>query len=361
MKSRQKRHQTPHRSRSATGSKRTFFIILAILAALIYLKQYGYFSAQNDRVLGTTRYLAKGGDSASSGSGGGESSGGEGSGGGQSRSDSGGSSSGSGSGSSEPSRGDDSRSGSSETSGNRERTTRSESRSDTGIRTQVETKPDDARTEVRFSETEQIRTRVKNGETRVDITSGGIKVRLEQKDDTVVIKTEREDGTQEELVDDTIFKIDQRLGEDRIKIATAGGDQFVIQRGTAGAVTEFPLSIDLATNTLLVNTPTGQKTVTVLPDQAVQNMLAASVVSRIGAGALAEQVRTGTLSSIANLIRLGEQSGIPVYEINGVSDQRLLGFIPVSIPKTVTVSAETGAVVSTQVPPILQLIDLLSF
>lgn len=361
MKSRQKKHQTLHRVRPVASSKRAFFLILAILAALIYLAQHEYFPTQSDRVLGTTRYLAKGGDSASSGSGGEESSGGEGSGGGQSRSGSGSSSSGSGSDSSEPSRGDDSQSGSSQSNGGSEPTTRSETRSDTGIRTQVETKPDDARTEVRFSETERIRTRVKNGETRVDITSGGVKVRLEQRDDRMIIKAEREDGTQEELVDDTIFKIDERLGEDRIKIATAGGDQFVIQRGTAGAVTEFPLSVDLATNTLLVNTPAGQKAVTILPDQAVQNMLAANVVSRIGAGSVVEQIRTGALSSIANLIRLGERSGIPVYEINGVSDQRLLGFIPVSIPKTVTVSAETGAVVSTQVPPILQLLDLLSF
>jgi len=231
----------------------------------------------------------------------------------------------------------------------------------TGIRTETETKQDEERTEIRLGEEERIRTRTKDGRTRIDITSGGVKTRFEIRDDRVVIKAEQEDGTEVELEDNAIFKIEERLATNQIKIATDEANRFIIQRGDAGAVSQFPLSIDLATNTLIVNTPSGQKTVTVLPDQAVQNLLVANIVSRLGGSAVVNSFRTGETSTLAQVITLGEQNGVPIYEINGISDQKLLGFIPVTIEKTVDVSAETGAIVSTQVSFVSQVLDILSF
>lgn len=231
----------------------------------------------------------------------------------------------------------------------------------TGVRTEIETKQDEGKTEIRLSEGERIRTRTKDGRTRIDITSGGVKTRLETRDDRVVIKAEQEDGTEVELEDNAIFKIEERLATNQIKIATDSANRFIIQRGNAGAVSQFPLSIDLATNTLIVNTPSGQKNVTVLPDQAVQNLLVANIVSRLGGSTVVNSFRTGETSTLAQVITLGEQNGVPIYEINGISDQRLLGIIPVTIEKTVGVSAEKGDVVSTQVSFVNQVLDLLSF
>lgn len=213
---------------------------------------------------------------------------------------------------------------------------------ETDKRTKTETKSNEERISVQLSETERIRTRTKDGKTRVDITSGGIKTRLEIRDGRIVVKAEQEDGTEVELEDDTLLKIDDRLADDDIKIATAGAGEFILRKGTTGAVTSFPLSIDLATNTLYVNTPSGQRAVTVLPQQAVTNLIAANVVSRLGGNAVIGAVNQKSLTSINDLIALGEQNGIPVYEIKGISDQKLLGFIPVTIEKDVTVSAETG-------------------
>lgn len=59
-------------------------------------------------------------------------------------------------------------------------------------------------------------------------------------------------------------------------------------------------------------------------------------------------------------MELGEKAGIPVYEIAGLSDQKLLGFIPVSVKKTVDVSVETGEIVGTNVSLGDQILDLLS-
>lgn len=307
-------------------------VILIIILLMMLIVKVLIPSLANNTILGTTTYLAKGDDSDSSGNG----------------------SSGSGSSGSE-------NSDSASEDGSSSDSIRTETRTPNGIRTQTETKQDEVRTEVRLSEEERIRTLTKDGRTRIDITSGGIKTRLEIRDDRTIIKAEQEDGTEVELEDDTIFKIEERLGASGIKIATAGAERFVVQRGTTGAITDFPLSIDLATNTLTVNTPAGQRTVTVLPDQAVQNLIAANVVNRIGGQAVVGAVRNNNLSSVSQVITLGEQNGVPVYELNGISDQKLLGFIPVSIEKSVEVSAQTGEILSTDVSFGSRILDLLSF
>lgn len=345
-------------SRSVKRRRRLSFSslpLIAIVFGVFLLALVGKVvisSFDNSNTLGTTAYLAKGDDSGSGSSG------------------------------SDSSDDDDNESSGGSSSGSSGTTTKTETRTktvqptttpevtdttelenedDTGIRTSIETKQDETRTEVRLSETERIRTRTKDGLTRIDITSGGIKTRLEYRGDRVIIKAEQEDGTEVELEDDTLLKIDQRLGANGIKIATAGAEKFVVQRGVAGAVTDFPVSIDLATNTLSVNTPTGQKTLTVLPDQAIQNILAANIVNRIGGQAVIDAARSGELTSVSQLATLGVQNGVPIYEINGISDQKLLGLIPVSIEKTVTVSADTGEVVSTQKSFVNSVLDLVAF
>lgn len=236
-----------------------------------------------------------------------------------------------------------------------------ENNNESGIQTKIETKPNEERTEIRLSEGERIRTRTKDGQTRIDITSGGIKTRFEIKNGRVIIKAEQEDGTEVELADDTLLKIDDRLAADDIKVATAGAERFLVQKGAAGAVTDFPISVDLATNTVFVTTPTGQKTITVLPEQAIQNLIAANIVNRLGGRTIANEAKNNNLTSVSQLITLGEKNDIPVYEINGVSDQKLLGFIPVEVKKDLTVSAETGNVLSTNVSFGSRLLDLLSF
>ncbi|MEK7166073.1 MAG: hypothetical protein AAB874_04690 [Patescibacteria group bacterium] len=231
-----------------------------------------------------------------------------------------------------------------------------------GTRVETEIEEDETRTEVKLSESERIRVRTEDGRTRVDITSGGIKTRLENRDDRVIVKVEQEDGTETELEDSegTFLKIEERLNDDGIKVSTGSGERFILTRGNTGAVTQFPLSVDLATNTLFLNTPSGQQSVRVLPDRAIQNLIAANVVSRIRDSLLAESIKTGNLAALAEIIVLGEQNGIPVYEINGISDQKLLGFIPVEIEKKVTVSAETGEVVKVNQSSLNSLVDFIS-
>jgi hypothetical protein len=207
-----------------------FLIITLLVIAAVVLVGKNLSQNQNlqtDNVLGL--FLSKGGDDSGGESSGSSGSGSSGSGSsGSSESEKSGPSGSSGSGSSD--------SGSSEnesgTSGSTGGTSGSSGSSDssvtptrtrvvnptTGIRTEQEIKQDEQRTEVRLSETERIRTRTKDGRTRIDITQGGIKTRFEIRDDRVVIKAEQEDGTEVELADDAIFKIEERLATNQIKI-----------------------------------------------------------------------------------------------------------------------------------------------
>lgn len=254
------------------------------------------------------------------------------------------------SGSSESKDGDKSDSGS---SGSQEtKTTTPE-----GVRIETKTKEDKQKTEVRFGEGEKIKTEVKEGRTRIDVYSGGVKVRYEIRDGRVTIKAKTEEGAG--VPEQELFKIVDRVDKSGIKIATAGGE-ILVARNQVGALSNFPLQVDLNTNQLIVTTPAGQKVVTILPDQAVQNMLAANVINRLGAPALATAALTEKVASISGVVQLGLQNNVPVYEIPGIRDFRLLGFIPVSRPVTAIVSAETGQLVNTEQSLLTQMIDLLS-
>lgn len=229
---------------------------------------------------------------------------------------------------------DDDRSGSSRSSGSSE-----------------ETKVEETKTEVRFSEEEKVKTEVKDDRTRIDVYSGGVKVRYETRDGRTTIKAETEEG--QGVPEQELFKIIDRADKSGIKVATAGGE-LLVTRNNIGATSNFPLRVDLNTNQLIVTTPAGTKVVTILPDQAVQNMLAANVISRLGPSALTQ------VASVSGVIQLGEQNNIPVYEIQGIKQFNLLSFIPLDRPVTAIVSAETGELVNTKQSLVTKIVDLLS-
>lgn len=216
---------------------------------------------------------------------------------------------------------------------------------------------DRVKTEIRFGEGEKIKTRVEEGRTRIDVYSGGIKVRYEIRDGRVIIKAETEEG--QGVPEQELFKIEDRLSRNDIKVATEGA-RLLVTRNNVGALSNFPLQLDLNTNELIVSTPAGSKTVTILPDQAVQNLLAANIISRLDLTVLQEAAEQGNLTSVSGVVALGERNGVLSYEIAGLRDFRLLGFIPITTPITVFVSAETGQTVVQEQPLLSTIVDLLS-
>lgn len=226
--------------------------------------------------------------------------------------------------------------------------------------TETKTTPQNQKTEVKFSEGEKIKTEVKDGRTRIDVYSGGVKVRYEIRDGRTIIKAETEEGAG--VPEQELFKIVDRVDKSGIKIATAGGE-LLVARNNVGALSNFPLQIDLNTNQLIASTSAGTRVLTILPDEAVWNMLAANVISRLGPPFIRNAIvstTSGQLTSVSDVVTLGLQNNVPVYEIPGIRDFKLLGFIPVSQPVTAIVSAETGELVETQESLMTKIIDLLS-
>lgn len=209
-------------------------------------------------------------------------------------------------------------------------------------RREAEKKQEQPKTEVQIqTEGDKQEVQMESNRGKLKIKSGGGELELE---------LETEAGETEDLGEDDEVEIEPDEDEDKIRIATGSGEgEMVISRNRIRAKTNFPLSVDLTTNELIVTTPAGVKRVTILPDQAIANLLANDVIDRVEPENEEELELTET------------EEGEPAYELAGESDQEFLGFLPVKIKAKFRVSAETGEVLTSQKPLITRLLDLLSF
>ncbi len=128
--------------------------------------------------------------------------------------------------------------------------------------------------------------------------------------------------------------------EDDVRIATAGGQTALVNKGI-GALSNFPLSINPVTRELTVTTPAGTKIVTVLPQQAIDNMLAAHVMDDVDGVKVNNE-----LASVPDLVNLELVDGVLVYKVKGTKTHKLFGFIPIKTGVEAFVSAENGQVVT---------------
>ena len=181
----------------------------------------------------------------------------------------------------------------------------------------------------------QLRVRTEPNKIRIRLDSNDSRFELKSEDGRLKIKMKQKGGDEIEVEDEALDDINEALEDEGISIASASGNRLRIRRGLFEAETHFPLSINPTTNTLTVTTPAGVKDVAVLPDQAIVNLLRLKFIDKIASGS-AEENPTG--------IKLGLLGNSPVFQVLGVDEQKLLGFINVSIQKTSFVSAENGNV-----------------
>lgn len=130
----------------------------------------------------------------------------------------------------------------------------------------------------------------------------------------------------------------------KIKIHQGDAFQFEQEGVNVQIQGKTPLSVNPTTKELSVTTPAGVKMLTTLPAQAVQNLVSGGIISTQSA----VQLTTDT-------------SGNPIYEINGVKYERLLGLFTVAIDKTGQVSAQNGQVLAVNQSFLSKLLDYLSF
>ena len=209
-------------------------------------------------------------------------------------------------------------------------------------------------TEIETLSGQKIKTKVEDdGSSKIEIEHDDFKIKYELQDGQVVTKTEDEEGEEVELeneeMEDLEDEVENELEDEGIKIATEGSGRLTFDDSRISASTNFPLSIDVGTKQLVVNTPAGQKTVTVLPDEAVNNLLMNGIISKLNK----------SIKTKANL-EFKMKNNEPVYEINGLKTYRLFALIPVSRPLTVIVSTETGEVITTEKSFLTDAVDFLS-
>ncbi len=201
-------------------------------------------------------------------------------------------------------------------------------------------------TEIETRSGVKVKTKVEDsGARKVEIEGRGIHFKFEEEDGVVKLKIEDENG--EEVSDAAHVRereaLEQELEDEDIDIASEDG-HMVVEHNSVRARTNFPLSINPETKELIVTTPAGERTVAILPDEAIQNMLAQGFLTRIGSESVAPAIST-TSATPASQVEISLHNGDVVYEVKGEKEQKFLGVIPVAIPRTILVSAQNGEVI----------------
>ncbi len=219
-------------------------------------------------------------------------------------------------------------------------------------------------TELVTADGQKIKTKVKNGvTTKIEIERGELKLKYKLENGRLVLKVENETGEELDIDENELQELEDEteneLQQQGVAIAPVEGNTVAVTKNQVAAVTDFPLSIDVGTNQLILTTPEGPRVVTILPDQAVQNLLATGIINRVETQPTDSTTQT-QLGAFTGVVKLEIRNNDIVYKVNGVKTHRMLGFIPVNTDTTAFVSANSGTVVAQQRSVLANVVDFLS-
>lgn len=200
---------------------------------------------------------------------------------------------------------------------------------------------------------------------RLEVKLGTTRVKLEKESEGFKLKLENEAGQETRRLKSQgpdLLKISERSTDRDLTISTHSANRLLLSRRRLGAITDLPIAVSLQTNQLIVSTQAGSRVVAVLPDQAIENLLREKLLDKIG-GLKVEEIlsEASPSSAFAQAVELKMDSGgEPVYEVEGSKSLKLLGFYPVTLPRRVVISAQTGAVEKVQESILSRFLGLLS-
>lgn len=177
------------------------------------------------------------------------------------------------------------------------------------------------------------------GGQQINLNDGNTKITLGS------FRAVRPDGSQ--------FDIDKGAAEKinaAIKLVTGSevsqnGNTFTVKRGEVSALTDLPLSFNVATKLFTVQTGAGEREIKVLPDEAVAKI----------------EESNSNFTANSDSVKLIELNNEPVFEVPGTSQQKFLGLVSVGIQQTSVVSAKDGNLVATNQSTVSRILDILSF
>lgn len=217
-------------------------------------------------------------------------------------------------------------------------------------------------TETEIKNGVKVKTKVEdNGAKKVEAETEDVHFTFQEENGVIKLHVEKQNGedirTREHLKERD--ELEQELEDEEIKISSEDG-QMEIEHNAVAARFGFPLSIDPVTRELIVTTPEGERTVAVLPDEAMQRLFAAGVLTPAASGS-ATPADASTSGTLASSVELTLKNGNLVYEVQGKKHEKFLGLVPVTLERTVTVSALSGEVLSQTQSILATILGFLSF
>jgi len=214
------------------------------------------------------------------------------------------------------------------------------------FRLKTETEGSKQESEYETANGQKIKTKVEDdGKTKIELEEGNTKIKYIIENGKIVVKkdNEEDDDLTEDETEEIENEFEDALENEGISLASDAAKPTFIKNNIRTA-SNFPLSFNPETKELVVTTPAGEKTLTVLPDQAVENMLKNNILSGTQSAQALVTTYDGTLS----------------YEIEGEKTHQIFGILPVKTPVKVFVSAETGEPLAQRQTMLTSLIDFLS-
>jgi len=223
---------------------------------------------------------------------------------------------------------------------------------------------------------------------KVKVTDISDDNKKETKEDQDTYETEELEVELEDETDDNELGGEEE-NPDSVTVRAHDNASYVIQNNLQ-TKTNFPLKVNYETGELIVTTPKGEKVVTILPQAAIQHMLAAKVLDQLGGKGgyywdLAQPSPTPQESpepeespepgespnpspssepivEAQTAITLTvDENGFLVYEISGAKSEKFLGLLSVKLPRIAVISADTGQVMEIKQKILTKLLDSLSF
>lgn len=228
-------------------------------------------------------------------------------------------------------------------------------------RAETPEQPEPSKTPEQTKESRQgtLEVQTEGNKAELNLETAGLHIELKREDNgQLKITAKKEDGTEVALHENALEKINESLKEQGLSVSTASANKFAITSDKTEAETEFPLSIDPSTNTLAVTTPNGTKDVTILPNQAVTNVLDKNILTNVESKT---SINATESASATQTTTLTEVNGQLVFAVNGVAKKNLLGVFPVGFAKTALVSATNGQVVQVNETILNRILEALSF
>ncbi len=182
-------------------------------------------------------------------------------------------------------------------------------------------------------------------------TEDGKELELRVKEGETELSRIKFDIEKQELIvrsDDSVFDTNEsedESDENKLRIRL-DGNNFLLTRNGANALSKFPLVVDDATGTVFVQTPNGEIRLGVMPDTIIEKAEASDDVDSVSDVALEVD---------------GADSASLEFKMAGTKSQKLLGVFTLQIPSTVVYDAKTGEFLRNDKTFATKLLDLFSF